>query len=162
YYAIGMATEAQPSPDQLRAQVPPQLIPLLEALHPDTSLAARLDALENLAHVVLDISRLRRTAPAQLARLHSLLEALKSVAAYRERLSATLASVLRDSSAVALFAEAGLPSDRGLARETFERIARRVLPRPPDDEDLERFVSRIFRRPRDCAWIEAAPVEVFV
>src|SRR5439155_26169114 len=57
---------------------------------------------------------------------------------------------------------AGVPGDRGLARETFERIARRILPRPPDDEDLERFVSRIFRRSRDCAWIEAAPIEVFV
>lgn len=69
--------------------------------------------------------------------------------------------MLRDTTAVALFAESGMPNDRGLGSETVDRIARRILPRPPDDEDLDRFVSRIFRTKRDCAWIEDAPVELF-
>src|ERR1700733_6048707 len=146
-------------------EVPPELIPLLEALDPSAVLSQRLDALENLARILIEIpaiQRLRRPAPLQLARIRALLASLDAVPKYRERLTATLRSVLRDTSAVALFAEAGMPNDRGLANETIDRIARRILPRPPDDEDLDRFVSRIFRRPRDCAWIEAAPVEVFV
>jgi site-specific recombinase len=152
-----MVTETQP-----KAELPPQLVPLLEALHPDAPLNQRLDALENLARLHFDTGRLRLSpAPVQVARLRGLVNALAGAPAYRDRLRATLASVLRDSTAVALFSEAGIPSDRGLMNETIDRISRRVLPRPPDDENLERFVSRVFRRPRDCAWIEAAPVELF-
>jgi site-specific recombinase len=142
-------------------QLPTELAPLLQALDPAAPLAARLDALENLARLQFDIPRLRKPAPHQLARLQFLLQSLAGAPEVRERLRATLASVLRDTSAVALFSEAGIPSDRGLARETVERISRRVLPRPPDDENLERFVSRVFRRSRDCAWIAAAPLELF-
>src|SRR5262249_5084667 len=71
-------------------------------------------------------------------------------------------SVFRDTSAVHLFSEAGLPSDRGIGSETIDRISRLLLPRPPDDENLERLVSRVFRRQRDCAWIPVAPVEIYV
>ncbi|MGE5182612.1 MAG: gliding motility protein [Acidobacteriota bacterium] len=142
--------------------MPPQLAALFDVLHPDAPLADRLDALENVARAVFDIGRLRRApAPIQLTRLRNLLRVLASSPVHRDRLRATLASVLRDTSAVALFSEAGIPSDRGLATETIDRISRLVLPRPPDDENLERFVSRVFRHPRDCAWIEAAPLELF-
>jgi site-specific recombinase len=144
-----------------QAPVPPQLAPLLDALDPHAPLTARLDALENLARLQFDIPRLRRPAPQQLRRLKFLLDSLAAAPEYRERLRLTLASVLRETSAVALFSEAGIPSDRGLARETLERISRRILPRPPDDENFERFVSRVFRRSRDCAWIGDAPPELF-
>ena len=153
-----MVTESSPRASEL----PPQLLPLLDALHPEAPLADRLDALESLARAHFDIPRLRRTAPLQIARLRALVAALKSAPQYRERLHATIASVLRESTAVALFSEAGIPNDRGLASETVDRISRRVLPRPPDDENLERFVSRVFRKERDCAWIAAAPIELFV
>jgi site-specific recombinase len=145
--------------------VPPELVPVLEALDPQADLSVRLNAVEDLAHLVFDIpamQRLRAPAPLQLARLHALLRTLETVPAFRQRLAATLGSVFRDTTAVALFAEAGMPSDRGISSETLDRIARRILPRPPDDENLERFVSRVFRRTRDCAWIEVAPVELYV
>ncbi|HEY5923780.1 MAG TPA: hypothetical protein VIV11_18990 [Kofleriaceae bacterium] len=145
--------------------VPPELVPVLEALDPKANLSARLDALEDLLRLVIEIpaiQRLRAPAPLQLARLHALLQSLAAVPAFRDKLADTLASVLRDTTAVALFAEAGIPSDRGISNETLDRIARRIFPRPPDDENLERFVSRVFRRTRDCAWIEVAPVEVFL
>jgi site-specific recombinase len=136
----------------------------LEACDPDAPLAQRLEAIEDVARWVIDIpalKRLHRPAPLQLQQLRSLLDTLKAAPVLRQRFSATLASVLRDTTAVALFAESGMPSDRGLGSETIDRIARRVLPRPPDDEDLDRFVSRVFRTQRDCAWIEDAPVELF-
>jgi site-specific recombinase len=155
-----MVTET--SPTRGSAELPPQLAPLLDALHPDQPLPERLDALENLARMHFDIPRLRRPAPLQEARLRALLGALKASPQYRERLQATVASILRETTAVALFSEAGIPNDRGLGSETVDRISRRVLPRPPDDENLERFVSRVFRTSRDCAWIEAAPVDLFV
>ncbi len=136
----------------------------LEVCDPDAPLAQRLEALEGVARWVIEIpalKRLHRPAPLQLQQLRVLLDALRSSPPLRQRFSATLASVLRDTTAVALFAESGMPNDRGLGSETVDRIARRILPRPPDDEDLDRFVSRIFRTKRDCAWIEDAPVELF-
>ena len=152
-----MVTETEPG-----GGVPAQLAALFDALHPDAPLADRLDALENLARAVFDIGRLRLSpAPIQLTRLRNLLRVLETSPAHGDRVRATLASVLRDTSAVELFSEAGIPSDRGLTTETIDRISRRVLPRPPDDENLERFVSRVFRHPRDCAWIEAAPLGLF-
>ena len=150
-----MVTEARPP-------LPAQLVPLLEALDPGASLPVRLDALENLARIHLDIPRLKLSpAPVQIARLRALIAALATEPRYRERLRLVVGSVLRDTSAVALFSEAGIPSDRGLGSETIDRISRRILPRPPDDENLERFVLRVFRTSRHCAWIADAPIELF-
>jgi site-specific recombinase len=141
--------------------VPSELQPFLDALDPRASLGARLEALENLARLHFDIGGLRNPGPAQIVRLRALLAALEAAPDFRERLRATLGAVLRETAGVALFSEAGIPNDRGLASETIDRVSRRVLPRPPDDQNLERFVSRVFRRPRDCAWIEAAPPALF-
>ena len=141
--------------------VPSQLAQLLEALDPKTSLPARLDVLEALARLQLDVPRLSSAAPHQLARWRALVQALAASPQYRDRLRATLASVFRETDAVALFSEAGIPSDRGLGSEVVERFSKRILPRPPDATSLERLVSRVFRGTRDCAWIEEAPAELF-
>ena len=108
-----MVTEA-------RLEVPFALQCALDALDPAAPLPARLEALEAVALWVGRVSRLRRTAPHQLARLTVVIRALETDPAHRARLSATLASVLRDANAVHLFSEAGLPNDRGLASETVE------------------------------------------
>jgi len=142
--------------------IAPELVPLLEALSPHASLPARLDALEALAKLHLEVPRIKLDpAPAQIARLRALVAALRAEPRYRELLAATIKSTLRDTSAVTLFSEAGIPNDRGLGSETIDRISRRILPRPPDDANLERFVLRVFRTPRHCAWIADAPLELF-
>jgi len=154
---------AQTETSRRRSTAPAALLSRLDRLDKDLPLADRLDAVEELARWVIEVPALRRLlrpAPFQLARLLQLLDAVATDPERRRRLSETVASVLRDTSAVHLFSEAGLPSDRGLSIETIDRISRRLLPRPPDDQNLERFVSRLFRRARDCAWIEAAPVEL--
>jgi site-specific recombinase len=159
-----MVTDAQ---SKRAVAKPPSsdLLARLAALDPELTLARRLDSVEELARWVIEVpavKRLLRPAPLQLERLQQLIDVVKTDATLRRKLSATLGSIFRDTSAVHLFSEAGLPSDRGIATETIDRISRRILPRPPDDENLERLVSRIFRRPRDCAWIAAAPIEMFV
>jgi site-specific recombinase len=152
-------------PKRAGGKPPSELFALLGALDPEGSLAKRLDTIEELARWVIEVpafKRLLRPAPLQLARLRQLIEVVQDDASLRAKLSATLGSVFRDTSAVHLFSEAGLPSDRGIATETIDRISRRILPRPPDDENLERLVSRVFRRQRDCAWIGDAPLELFM
>jgi len=143
---------------------PPELLAALGALDPKASLEERLDQIEEVARWVIEVpalKRLSRPESLQLSHLTVLLATLSNSPELRQRLSATFASVLRDTTAVPLFAEAGMPSDRGLASETIDRVTRRILPLPPDDENLDRLVSRVFRHRRDCAWIPAAPPEQF-
>jgi site-specific recombinase len=145
-------------------QAPANLQRALAALDPSAPLEVRLDRLEDVARWVIEVpalKRLSRPAPLQLSHLRLLLQALAIDADARHRLTKTLGSVLAETTAVPLFAEAGMPSDRGLVSETIDRIERRVLPRPPDDHNLERFVSRVFRKSRDCAWIAEAPPELY-
>src|SRR5688500_3012005 len=117
------------------AQISPVMLspcaPILEACDPGAPLAKRLEQLEEVARWVIEmpaLKRLHRPAPLQLEQLRILLETLKASPALRQRFAATLGAVLRDTTAVALFAESGMPNDRGLGSETIDRIARRVLP----------------------------------
>ncbi|MFT3697872.1 MAG: hypothetical protein QM831_32325 [Kofleriaceae bacterium] len=145
-------------------ELPPELERAVNALDPSASLVVRLDAIEEIARWVINpggFARLRAPAPLQLSRIKHLIQVLEDHPDVASTLAKTLESVFWESKSVALFAESGMPGDRGLLGETFERIAQRILPRPPDDEDLDRFVSRLFRARRDCAWITEAPVEVF-
>lgn len=145
-------------------ELPPELEKAVNALDPSASLIVRLDAIEEIARWVINpggFARLRAPAPLQLSRIKHLIQVLEDHPEITTRLAKTLESVFWESKSVALFAESGMPGDRGLFSETIERIAQRVLPRPPDDEDLDRFVSRLFRAKRDCAWLEQAPIEVF-
>ena len=72
----------------------------------------------------------------------------------------TLSSVLRETDALRLLCEVGLPNDRGLWNETSDRIARQILPTPPDYEDLAELVARLFRAERDAEWLSSLPAEL--
>ncbi len=142
-----------------------QLAERLDRVDPAADLPGRLAALEAVVRWVVEVppaQRLRRPTRRQLARLGALVGVLETDADARARISATLAAVLRDTNGVHLFAEAGLPSDRGLGQEIRDRLSRRLLPRPPDHGNLERFLSRLFPGARDCAWIAEVPIELFI
>lgn len=141
-------------------ELPERLGAAFAALDPAAGLSARLDAVEDLARWVVESGPLRKPEPLQLARLGQLVMICRARPELAERLAATLQAIFRDTTGVALFAEAGIPGDRGLVRESIDRIAGRILPRAPDDEDLEQFVSRVFRRSRDCAWLANVPLEM--
>ncbi len=137
----------------------------LAALDPAAALPERLSALEGVVRWALEVptaQRLRNPSRRQLSRLRALVALLGDDPEVRERLSATVAATLRECGGVALFAEAGMPSDRGLRHEIRDRLSRRLLPRPPDHGNLERFVSRLFPHTRECTWIAEAPTELLV
>ncbi len=141
-------------------ELPQRLAAAFAALDPAASLSKRLDAVEDLARWVVESGPLRKPEPLQLSRFRELIQVCRAKPELAQRLAATLAAIFRDTTAVALFSEAGIPGDRGLFKESIDRIANRVLPQAPDDEDLEQFVSRVFRRSRDCAWLTNLPVEL--
>ena len=68
----------------------------------------------------------------------------KSSPELRDRYHAGIAAILEETDAVSLFAQAGLPTDRGLLSETFDRFFRIVLPAPREETDLAKLLVRLF------------------
>lgn len=60
-----------------------------------------------------------------------------------ERFFSSLAPVLLETQAVHLFGEVGLPTDRGFFAELSDRLLRRVLPQPRDDQDLSNLLLKL-------------------
>jgi site-specific recombinase len=142
-----------------------KLLERLAAVDAEAALPDRLAQLEAVVRWVVEVpatQRLRSPVKRQLGRLRALVAVLADQPELRARLSAALGAALRECGGVAIFAEAGMPNDRGLRHEVRDRLARRLLPRPPDHGNLERFVSRLFPHARECAWIADAPVELLV
>ena len=75
-------------------------------------------------------------------------------------LNDVVAGILRETSSLTLFAETGLPSDRGLVAEFSERFWRRVLPVPREDTDLSKLLVRLFRTHTEAERFATMPPEV--
>lgn len=65
-----------------------------------------------------------------------------------------------ETDGLALFAETGVPNDRGLFDETSDRMSRKLLPRPRDEQDLAQLVLRAFPDEEAAAWLETIDFEV--
>ena len=75
-------------------------------------------------------------------------------------LNDVVAGILQETSSLALFAETGLPSDRGLVAEFSERFWRRVLPVPREDTDLSKLLVRLFRTHTEAERFATMPPEI--
>jgi site-specific recombinase len=120
-----------------------------------------IDALVDLVHWTrVPDDSLPRPGPAEArpplssshgrTRLDVLVDVLESCTDLRQLFESWLAAFLSDAKSVALFADAGLSTDRGLLAEMSERIARRLLPVPLEDEDLSRVLVRLFPSEREA------------
>lgn len=77
----------------------------------------------------------------------------------RATLARALTSVFRETSALGLLAEGGLPNDRGLWEETTDRIARKLLPRPRDEHELERALTHFLPQRRGLDVLAQLPAD---
>jgi site-specific recombinase len=62
----------------------------------------------------------------------------------RDRYHAGIAAILKETNAISLFAQSGLPTDRGLVTEMSDRFFGHVLPAPREDIDLSKLFLRLF------------------
>jgi len=134
---------------------------LLGASQAAAALPARLDAIEGLARWVIAGPRppLVDTepvgAPAPIVRLGVLGRALERVPEWRAALADLLGAVMAETSALRLFADVGLPNDRGFLGEASDRLSRRLLPAPPNPLDLADLLARCFRGAKEAGWLDA-------
>lgn len=71
--------------------------------------------------------------------------------ALKARFYASLALLLAETDATALFGETGLPPESGFGPELMRRLTSRLVPAPRDDRDLSRVVRRLYRTEEDVA-----------
>jgi hypothetical protein len=102
----------------------------------------------------------RKRSEAQWKRERVWLSVLEASPEVRERYRAAIATILDETDAVALFAESGLPNDRGLVPETIDRLFRIVLPAPREETDLARLFVRLFPTQKEVDRFFGLPSEV--
>jgi len=133
------------------------------------TLRARLDALVNIHawlgerdhHIVVPVSapRLGPDKDPTCNRARVWFYILDSSPEVRDRYHAGIAAILEETDGVSLFALAGLPNDRGLLAETFDRIFRIVLPAPREDHELAKLFLRLFPSDRQLEHAFSLPDE---
>jgi site-specific recombinase len=147
-----------------------ELAALLVGLTEAADLHARVDALAELARYVTETDR-RMPLPAGPAppnhiaaeyRRLGALAALLEGPELRGPVGTAITAILAESNGVSLVAETGLPSDRGLLHETTDRLFRRVLPAPRDDQDMAALLSRLFPGKKELGWLEEVPPDLFL
>jgi len=145
------------------------LADLLEVFTRAGTLHARLDALVDFySWLRRKDSRLPELQPvtglaawpgADSRRERVWLSILDAAPEVRDRYYAGIAAILEETNAVSLFSQAGLPTDRGLLPETFDRLFSIVLPAPRDETDLAKLLLRLFPTQKEVDSFFSLPQE---
>jgi site-specific recombinase len=130
----------------------PALDALIAQASPDRPLAERVDWAEDF------FAWVRQDVP--VARLKLFLHLLERQPDARERVARTLRSLVRDTEALDLFADTGLPRGAAFMHELLGRIFSRVLPAAPDSRNLADIFDRLFPRDSDPQWLEGLEPEI--
>ena len=130
---------AVPKLDQLLQRIHwlgrrPALDALLAHADPARPLAERVSWAENV------IAWVRRRSPEKS--LHLLLQILERQPDARSRVARTFRSLMRDTQALDLFADTGLPWQAAFSHEALARLTSRLLPEPPTTRDLGDIFDR--------------------
>ena len=138
----------------------PSLDVLASSVSPDQSLEERLNWLVDVAQWIRRPGHEGETPPANMSpqsgRLRRFLDILDRNPPWKLAVAKTLRSILRETRAVALFSETGLPRQFGLLTEIGERWTRQFLPTPPGSAELGVLFERLFPYRDDDVWESAS------
>jgi site-specific recombinase len=136
----------------------PTLDLLASGASPSEPLEERLNWLVDVVQWIRRPGHEPETEPAnvslQSGRLRRFLDVLERNPEWKLAVAGTLRSIIRETRAVALFSETGLPRQFGLLTEVSERLMRKFLPPPPGSAELGVLFDRLFPYRHDDAWIE--------
>jgi site-specific recombinase len=136
----------------------PSLDVLASSASAKHSLEERLNWLVDVAQWIRRPGHDEETPPANMSmqsgRLRRFLDVLDRNPEWKLAVARTLRSIIRETQAVALFSETGLPRQFGLLTEIGERLARKFLPPEPGSAELGVLFDRLFPYPNDDIWIE--------
>jgi site-specific recombinase len=131
---------------------------------PEEGLEARLRWVERWVEWLRDskpalglVEPVEPEAPAVVTRLALLVRVLEARASARQSVATLVREVLAGTSGLKLFSQVGLPAGLGFLGEVTDRLARRLLPSPPEHHQLSELLPRLFPELEDAAWLEALP-----
>lgn len=129
-----------------RSEVPPGLhhwadVAIRTALNAFCVAPSLREQVDNLAKVLKLVRE--RDKHSYGPGLVALLEILDGDHELGQRVSQAVTVLLQKSQTVHLVAEVGLPNDRGFVSEILQRVLKRVLPQPRDDEDISNLLLRL-------------------
>ena len=130
----------------------PALDAILAQANPEGPLAERVDWAEDFFEWI------RRDEPA--TRLKLFLQMMERQPEARGRFVKTFRTLVRDTQALDLFADTGLPREAAFFHELLSRVFARFLPPPPDSRNLADFFDRFFPQPSDPDWLERLDPEI--
>ncbi|ACR27790.1 site-specific recombinase [Burkholderia glumae] len=91
------------------------------------------------------------------ARLRYVLHVLDRNPAWKTHVARILRALLRETDAISLLCDAGMPVHSGFFGALFERIDASLIPPAPNRRELAALFTLMFPAPGDGAWIEALP-----
>jgi len=97
--------------------------------------------------------------PAEWRRERVWISILRSSEQLRDRYFAGVAAILDETDGISLFAEAGMPSDRGLLPEAIDRLFNILLPAPREDTELAKLFLRLFPTQKEVNRFFSLPPE---
>ncbi len=87
------------------------------------------------------------------SRLQLMVRVLEGEPAMREAVTRLVSAVCDGSRGLKLFAQVGLPAGQGFFAEASDRLARSLLPAPPEPGKLSELLLRLFPVPGDADWL---------
>ena len=139
---------------------------LWKAPSPQSQLCERLDWLRSLVRWVRTVGPNAKDLgfgkmQIQGARIKYLLQVLDHHLDLKLEISKTLQSILKDTKALELFMNVGIPNHQGFLGEFMERLSLMLLPVAPHSLDLVSVFSEMFRLEDDSDWIRQIHVGIF-
>ncbi|HZZ10304.1 MAG TPA: site-specific recombinase [Paraburkholderia sp.] len=94
------------------------------------------------------------------ARVRYLLHVLDRNPTWKANVASILRALLRESDALSLLCDAGMPVHSGFFGALFERLEASLIPPAPNRRDLAAIVTLMFTSERDADWIAALPLDL--
>jgi site-specific recombinase len=132
---------------------------LLQEADPLAPLGERIEWLEALIGWVRIPTRPTKEAQGDLqiqsTRIRFLFMILDRNPELKVRVSKTMGSILLETESLLLFSQLGLSREHGFFAEAANRISRKFIPTPFNENDLAELFIKIFRDESDADWIES-------
>lgn len=139
-------------PTEIADLLQPDLDSLLVAANPNAPIGERIQWLADVVAWVR-VGETTSEGVSHSKRLHFLTERLEQHPIWRKNCLLVLASILRETEPLALYCETGLSPGEGLFSEALERILRKFIPAPRNDNDLRELFRRVFLKEDDADWL---------
>lgn len=108
----------------------------------------------DLLFKLVDFIRPKRITKEQRVSLNPLIELLKNNNSYRENFAEYINTLLEAKVFHAIISDAGIPEESDFLFEIKEKLFEKILPKQPEENNLQYILNQVFYKSNDPEWIE--------